>query len=148
MKLTTIEITSLDELDVFAKDNLDLILENKVVLLSGDLGAGKTALVKAFGRAFQVEENVSSPTFSLINEYMGFYQNRSIPIYHVDLYRIESVDELEEIGFEEYLDQDAIIFIEWPEIAQPFIMDNALTIRIEIFDNSKRRLNLSNSSRQ
>lgn len=141
------DIASIDRLKAVVKELLPLIVDRKIILLSGDLGSGKTALVKAVSKLLDVKETVSSPTFSLINEYLGNYQGKTIPIYHMDLYRIKDLDELLEIGFEEYLDKEALIFIEWPDMALSLIPDNTLLIELEMFDNSTRRLNLSNWSR-
>jgi tRNA threonylcarbamoyladenosine biosynthesis protein TsaE len=86
----------------------------KIFTLSGNLGAGKTTLVKAFCKVLNSPDEVTSPTFSLVNEYI-------IPsgrIYHFDLYRISSMEELLNIGFDEYIDSGNYCFIEWPEISE------------------------------
>jgi tRNA threonylcarbamoyladenosine biosynthesis protein TsaE len=88
-----------------------------VVTISGELGAGKTTLARAICRGYGVTEDVTSPTFSLVHRYAA---PRS-PVYHLDLYRLESPDELTNIGWDETLSEDALILIEWPERAADHI---------------------------
>lgn len=107
-----------------------------IFLLIGDLGAGKTTLVKNLMHHLGVEDSVTSPTFSIVNEYEG----KSGPIYHFDLYRIESVEELEEIGFFEYLDSGNPCFIEWPEIVMDYIDLPSLQINLSILENNTRNM--------
>lgn len=89
-----------------------------IILLCGELGAGKTSFVKGVALQKHIIEDVVSPTFTIINEYTG-----DIDIYHMDLYRLKNSEELFEIGFEEYLYLDGVVIIEWPDIAMP-ILDN------------------------
>ena len=103
--------------------------------LSGDLGAGKTTFVKAFCKVIGIPDEVSSPTFAIVNEYRN-----SNKVYHFDLYRIERQEELYEIGFEEYLDDDAYIFIEWPELAMPFIDSPYLDLKFETAEKNQRNI--------
>lgn len=95
-----------------------------IVLLFGDLGAGKTVFAKGFVSYFS-KAQVVSPTFTIVNTYKG-----DINIYHFDLYRINSVEELEEIGFEEYLYSDGICLIEWPERAKELLPRNLIKVSI------------------
>jgi len=97
------------------------------ILLDGDLGAGKTQFVKKVVKAFGGDENlVTSPTFTLVNEYVV----NGLKIYHFDLYRIKSVEELFNIGIEEYLYSDAICFVEWPERASELFLTGCKKISI------------------
>ncbi len=95
-----------------------------ILLLFGDLGAGKTVFAKGFVSYFS-KAQVVSPTFTIVNTYKG-----DINIYHFDLYRINSVEELEEIGFEEYLYSDNICLIEWPERAKELLPRNLIKVSI------------------
>ncbi|MDT3740621.1 MAG: tRNA (adenosine(37)-N6)-threonylcarbamoyltransferase complex ATPase subunit type 1 TsaE [Candidatus Kapabacteria bacterium] len=89
-----------------------------IVALTGELGAGKTEFIKGICEFFNVEELVTSPTFTIINQYQGHSKKKEIPIYHIDLYRIKKTDELVEIGFDECLaDDNCIKLIEWSEKA-------------------------------
>lgn len=129
----------LGQINELAQKLLPYILNSKIVTFKGDLGTGKTTLLKEVCALLEVEDNVSSPTFSLVNEY---HSNNHGTIFHFDLYRIESEMELLDLGFEEYLEKDALCFIEWPKIALNFIPENALEIEIEHLTTSKRSLKI------
>ncbi|MGK7370706.1 MAG: tRNA (adenosine(37)-N6)-threonylcarbamoyltransferase complex ATPase subunit type 1 TsaE [Candidatus Halalkalibacterium sp. M3_1C_030] len=106
-----------------------------VVCLKGDLGAGKTHFVKGMAEAFGIDESeVQSPTFTLINEYEG-----SMPLYHFDCYRLESVREAVEIGAEEYFFGEGVSVIEWPERIQEIIPPEAVWITISSLAPTKRK---------
>ncbi len=107
------DINKEGELLYVAKQIQDHFPHHRYFMLEGDLGAGKTALVKAFAATLGCEDDVNSPTFSIINEYTLPTQEKMV---HMDLYRIEEEDELIELGIEEYLDRtDIYCFVEWPE---------------------------------
>jgi len=133
-------IDSLEDLPGVVAAIMPELLEAKVITLEGDLGAGKTTLVKEICAQLEIDDLVSSPTFSIINEYQS--SNLSFRVIHMDLYRIELEEELFNIGFEDYLYSGDLVFIEWPQIASGLLPSNSIGIHIEIFDNSKRRLNL------
>lgn len=128
---------NLGELKTAAKEILNQFPENKIFILIGDLGAGKTALVKAFAAVLEIHEQVSSPTFSIVHEYKGLQT-----VYHFDLYRLNSTEDLLQIGFEEYLYADAYayVFIEWPEIALPLLQENFIEISITIGEQFTRKI--------
>ncbi|WP_367181422.1 tRNA (adenosine(37)-N6)-threonylcarbamoyltransferase complex ATPase subunit type 1 TsaE [uncultured Lacinutrix sp.] len=101
---------------------------SKSFLFKAEMGAGKTTLIKALVNALGCDDAVSSPTFSLVNE----YQTKTDTIYHFDLYRVEDEDELYDFGIEEYLNSNAYLFIEWPELAKNLIETyNCITISIK-----------------
>jgi tRNA threonylcarbamoyladenosine biosynthesis protein TsaE len=85
------------------------------VLLSGDLGAGKTRFVKGMAAALGITEPIASPTFAIVNEYTGRTTDRSVNLFHFDLYRLNSADDLEAIGFYDYLAQGGVFAVEWQE---------------------------------
>ncbi len=87
-------------------------------LFSGTLGSGKTTLIKEICLGLGVRERISSPTFSLVNEYRG---KEDEPIFHFDLYRLKDLDEIQHIGFTEYLDSGSLCLIEWPEMIKPLL---------------------------
>ena len=93
-------------------------INSDIILLSGEVGAGKTTLIKEILRTLKVNDNVNSPTFSIINEYIT--RDKKI-IYHIDLYRIKTIDELHSIGFFEYLDSKNLCFIEWGDIIEEIL---------------------------
>ena len=120
----------------------DYLIKNKksnIFLLSGNMGSGKTTFIQSLCKNFGVLDNVLSPTFSLVNEYI---LNSKLLIYHFDLYRVKSVEELIEIGFDEYIYSKNICLIEWPEIAKEIIPNNNTRIEIEINENLKRNITI------
>lgn len=102
----------------------------------GDLGSGKTTLIKYLCRELGVQELVTSPTFSLVNEYPA----KDKMVYHLDLYRIKNVEEAIDIGIEEYLDSDCYCFIEWPEKIESLWPSDAVEINIQILNDSSRKI--------
>ena len=108
------QLNQLKEISLKVTQNFN----HKIVLISGEMGAGKTTLIKQILIGLNVIDNISSPTFSIINE----YKTKSTDlIYHMDLYRISRIEELEEIGFFEYLESGNLCFIEWGEIIENII---------------------------
>ncbi|MGO3689792.1 MAG: tRNA (adenosine(37)-N6)-threonylcarbamoyltransferase complex ATPase subunit type 1 TsaE [Psychroflexus halocasei] len=101
---------NLDDLERISEEILNHISYRKIIF-KGDLGAGKTTLIKALVKKLGSDELVSSPTFSLVNE----YELEKSKIFHFDFYRIENEEEAYDIGFEDYIDTEAWVFIEWPE---------------------------------
>ena len=124
------------------KDISDALIANfprKIVGLVGSLGAGKTSLVKSISTALKIEDEVTSPTYSIVQEY-GEYPNK---IIHMDLYRINSFDELLDIGIEEYLHNNALKIIEWPQILIESITDLDYTlISIDVLESGERIVNI------
>ena len=118
---------------------IECIGEYNIVLLKGDLGAGKTKLVSEICRHLQIEDEVSSPTFSIINEYVGQANKR---IYHIDLYRLENTEEAINIGIEDYLFDGSTCYIEWPEIIEHLIDIPHLTIEIRHQPDDKRIIDI------
>lgn len=98
-----------------------------VVLLDGDLGAGKTVFTKGFGRGLGIEEPISSPTYTI----MQIYEEGRLPLYHFDVYRIADMEEMDEIGYEDYFYGDGICLIEWAELIQALLPESAVQVRIE-----------------
>ena len=112
-----------------------------VVLLRGELGSGKTTIVSSILKELGVTENITSPTFSIVNQ----YKISGKKINHFDLYRVKSELELDVIGFDEYFDDFSISFIEWPEIAINRIYENYLDIYIKFIDETTREITLKKS---
>ena len=108
---------SLDEIQKVARLATKAI-NSDIILLSGEVGVGKTTLIKEILRTLKVNDNVNSPTFSIINEYIT--RDKKI-VYHIDLYRIKTIDELHSIGFFEYLDSKNLCFIEWGDIIEEIL---------------------------
>lgn len=133
--MNSISISSLKELDLGAGQFLALAGEHRIMAFSGELGAGKTTFIQAICRKLGIEVEVNSPTFALVNEY---FSPTGDSIYHFDLYRIESPDELFDMGYEEYFYSGALCMIEWPEKARELIPESALWVKIEIGENEAR----------
>lgn len=113
-----------------------LLRGGDVVVLAGDLGAGKTALAQGIGRGLGVEEPVLSPTFVIVREYEG-----RVPLAHVDVYRLDHFQELHELGFEEILDADRVTVVEWGDRVSPLLPEDRLEVRIEFgTDDTERRI--------
>lgn len=103
------------------------------------MGAGKTTLIKQFCQFLGIEDEVSSPTFSLVNE----YESNIGPVYHFDLYRIRSVEELYDIGYEDYFFSGYLCLVEWPEMASEIIPENHISVRIRV-ENDQRIITVIN----
>ena len=113
-----------------------------IVALHGPLGAGKTTLVKGIARSLLVEEPVTSPSFTLIAEYDGLREGLPIILYHVDLYRINHPQEIEDLGLEEILDASGICVIEWAEKAAEFLPDSAIQVEIGLSNGENRSVEI------
>ncbi len=114
-----------------------------VLSLEGVLGSGKTTLVKGIALALGIEEQVTSPTFTLIQSYEGRRDSQSLRLVHIDLYRIERERELEDLGLEEILASQAITVVEWGEKARAFLPPEAVSLRLDLQADGSRRLVLS-----
>ncbi|MFW6266839.1 MAG: tRNA (adenosine(37)-N6)-threonylcarbamoyltransferase complex ATPase subunit type 1 TsaE [Halanaerobium sp.] len=114
-----------------------------LVLLKGELGTGKTLITKAVASALGYQGEVTSPTFNLVQEYQA-----EVEIIHMDLYRLDKSEELLEIGFEDYLNRDALIFIEWPEIAFPLLPADFIFINLEKISAEKRKITVRGEGEQ
>lgn len=108
-----------------------LLRGGDVVCLAGDLGSGKTALAQGVGQALKVTVPMTSPTFTLIQEYSAEITGEGIRLIHMDLYRLQQPEELEIIGVMDYFQEEAICLIEWPEVARDYLPDDILEVRIE-----------------
>ncbi len=109
-----------------------------VVALSGDLGAGKTCFVQGAARALGVEDRVTSPTFVLMREYQG-----RLPVLHLDVYRMGNLQELVDLGWEEFLDPDSVIFIEWGDAVAQLLPPDHLQVEITATGENDRRIEMT-----
>ncbi len=114
--------------------------KSKILLFYGEMGAGKTTLIKEVCSLLDIEDNINSPTFSLVNEYKT---RKGDSIYHFDFYRIENEEEAMDIGFEEYIDSGKWCLIEWPQNIENLLPLNSSAIQIEILENGNRSLTIS-----
>ncbi len=139
MKLLTENVfttTSPDETLLIGEQLAQSLEPGDVLCLNGDLGAGKTHLVKGISRGLGISEHlVNSPTFTLIHEYRG-----RLPVYHFDLYRVKDASELKDIGAEDYLFGNGVCIVEWPKILENDLPANAVHVTIDKIDRSTRRI--------
>ena len=136
--MNSIEISSLGYIDKAATDFIAQNKGNKLFAFYGEMGAGKTTFINAICKQLGVTEDIiTSPTFSLVNEYMT---DKGKIIFHFDLYRINKIEEIYDIGFEEYLDDFDYCFIEWPEIVEDILPKETTNIRIELLEDGSRKI--------
>lgn len=127
--------SNLDKLRYVAQTILSNVPNQFVFAFVGSMGAGKTTLIKSFCKELGVEEVVTSPTFSLVNEYNTKNSN---PIYHFDFYRIKKIEEVYDIGYEEYFYSDNYCFIEWPELVSELLPESYVYVLIEEKESGER----------
>ncbi len=133
--MTEIVVNSIGDLPKAADLFCSEIGSNRVFLFYGEMGAGKTSFIKEICAKLGVKQEVTSPTFAIVNEYIGV----SFPlIYHFDFYRIEKKTEIFDIGFEEYLDSGALVFIEWPEKLEDLLPQEYVKLNISVENNTTR----------
>lgn len=133
-------VTHSDEETKKAGEELTDILENgDLIVLTGPLGAGKTTFIKGIARGLGIGENdIRSPSFTLVNEYQGRFS-----LFHIDLYRLDDISELAGIGWDEYLTREGIVVVEWGEKAAGLLPRNYIRIGIEIVSETVRELNVA-----
>ena len=136
-----IVISSLDELDKGVQILLQYLGHKRILAFSGEIGAGKTTFIQSFCQHLGVQEPVTSPTFSLVNEYTyEDEQGESRCIYHMDLYRLKRMEEALDFGIEEYLYDDSYCLIEWPEIIEELLPEDTVRINLQIVNDSARKM--------
>lgn len=139
--MLTARTTSVEETSQLAAAIADLVGPGDVILLTGDLGAGKTTFTKGFGAALGVTDAITSPTFTLVREYRG-----RLKMYHLDVYRISQISEAFDLGLSELLDEGAVTLIEWAGNIAQELPPNHLEISIELGENDDERVFTFNPS--
>ncbi len=139
-EVITLNDIGLNELDTVAKAVLEFSEDCKIWLLMGEMGAGKTTLSKALGKALDIVDEVQSPTFSIVNEYLSVNDKT---VYHFDFYRLESEDEAMAIGIEDYFYSGNICLLEWPQKVASLLPEKFLRIDIEDTREGKRNFKIS-----
>ena len=131
---------SAEETTAFGRTLTDLLAPPKLVLLRGDLGAGKTTLIKGIAAGFEAasEEDVTSPTFTLVHEYRGPRAN----LYHIDLYRVDTPRQLETLGLDDLLAGNSVLLIEWGEKFARFTRERDVEITIDRMGEYERRIRI------
>ena len=123
-----IRIKSIEEIAVAAKEFVAAMGERKVFAFYGKMGAGKTTFIKAVCEELGVEDVINSPTFAIVNEYVD---GQGEPIYHFDFYRIKNQQEVMDLGYEDYVYSGHVCFMEWPELIENLLPDDAVKVTIE-----------------
>jgi len=121
-----IRLNNFEETEEFGIKLGKSLKSGDIVCLNGDLGAGKTTLTKSIGLGLDVKEYITSPTFTLINQYRG-----RLPVYHFDVYRLENVDELYDLGFDEYFYGNGVCIVEWAEKIEKLLPKERLVLDIK-----------------
>ncbi|MBC8987134.1 tRNA (adenosine(37)-N6)-threonylcarbamoyltransferase complex ATPase subunit type 1 TsaE [Pedobacter sp. N36a] len=134
-----IEVKNLAGLDEAAQKVLEFAQNERFFIFEGDMGAGKTTFIKALTKALGVTDVVSSPTFSIVNEYEG----KDVIIYHFDFYRLKNLQEAYDIGYEEYFYSEHICLIEWPEKVEELLPEHYVKIEITAPGETERLLSIS-----
>lgn len=124
--MKVIRTFSQDETTEVGKALGSLLNKGDILCISGDLGTGKTVFVNGIAKAMGIDEHITSPTFTIVNEYISH-----IPLYHFDVYRISDCEEMFEIGFEEYLYGDGVVVIEWADLIREIIPEENIWITIK-----------------
>ncbi len=128
---------TLDELDGIATEILSTCPGPGLYALYGEMGSGKTTLIKSFCKSLNTTDNVTSPTFALINEYQT---EHSGPVYHFDVYRIKKLEEVMDLGYETYFYSGNYVFVEWPELIEELLPENYVYIQIREVEDGRREI--------
>lgn len=132
-----------EETEQIASALAETLLPGTVIAYEGDLGAGKTAFTRGLAKGLGVTDIVTSPTYTIVNEYL----TGKMPLFHFDMYRLASSDDLWDIGWEDYLDRGGICAVEWSENVAD-AMENALRVRIEKLDENTRKITVEGGNSQ
>ncbi|UBH15125.1 tRNA (adenosine(37)-N6)-threonylcarbamoyltransferase complex ATPase subunit type 1 TsaE [Macrococcus armenti] len=131
-----ININGIEDTKQLAEKIAKYVMPGTVILLNGDLGAGKTTFSQFFGSALGVTQNITSPTFNIIKSYDG-----RMPFHHMDCYRLEGAED--DLGFDEYFYGDGVTIVEWPEMIEDFLPESYLTLQIKRVDEMSREVTLN-----
>lgn len=134
-----IKIKSLDGIADAARQFVDAMGENKVFAMFGPMGVGKTTFVKAVCEILGVEDTITSPTFAIVNEYRT---NTGDQIFHFDFYRIRKVEEVYDMGYEDYVFSGAVCFLEWPELIEELLPEDAVRVTLSEEEDGTRTITL------
>ena len=132
-----ITIKSLDNIHEAAKEFIKEMGDGKVFAFYGKMGAGKTTFIKALCEVLGVEDVITSPTFAIINEYTDGEEN---PIYHFDFYRIKKLEEVYDMGYEDYFYSGNLCLLEWPELIEEILPDNVIKVTISEQADGTRKI--------
>ena len=128
-----------EEINLIAEKLAEIVKKDETIALIGDLGTGKTTFVKVFAKKIGIREIVKSPTFNIVHE----YHSGSIPLFHFDVYRLASSDELYEIGFDDYINNNGIKLIEWSDLIEQDVPEQYIEIKLFHNDDTSRIIDIS-----
>ena len=137
-KIMEIKIQSLDQIHEAARQFIEAMGDNTVFALYGKMGAGKTTFIKAVCEELGVFDVITSPTFAIVNEYRSDIAGELI--YHFDFYRIKKLEEVYDMGYEDYLYSGALCFIEWPELIEDVLPGDAVKVYIDELEDGSRKI--------
>ena len=135
--MQTIRIVGLNDLDTAAAEFAKIIQNHTIIAFYGQMGVGKTTFIAALCKQLGSNDIISSPTFSLINEYSD---SKGQPIFHFDFYRIKSITEVFDIGYEDYLYSNNLCLLEWPELVEELLPDQSVNVNIKMFEATGERV--------
>lgn len=135
--MAQITIKNIDDIERAATDFAALTANARVIAFYGQMGAGKTTFIKALCEAKGVADTITSPTFALVNEYAD---GKGSPIYHFDFYRIKRIDEVYDLGYEDYFYSGNLCLLEWPELIEQILPEDAVKVTIAVMDDGSRTL--------
>jgi len=143
-RIMIIKASNLQDTDKIGKIIGESLKSGTVICLEGDLGAGKTTLTQSIAKGLEIHDYVTSPTFTIIKEYNG-----RLNLYHMDAYRLDSEDEMYDLGYDEYINSDGVCIIEWASKIKGLIPKSAINITINInYENSNRELDINGEGEQ
>ena len=137
--IVEIKINSIDEIGAAAKEFVAAMGDRTVFAFYGKMGAGKTTFIKAVCEELGVEDVINSPTFAIVNEYVD---GNGSPVYHFDFYRIKNMQEVMDMGYEDYVYSGNVCFMEWPELIENLLPDDAVKVVIEEETDGSRTVKL------
>lgn len=141
MEKHIIKINGIADYPAAAREFIGLMGKNRIFAFYGKMGTGKTTLIKSICEEMGVEDTINSPTFAIVNEYEDREMNT---IYHFDFYRIKSLAEVYNMGYEEYLYSDAICFMEWPELVEELLPEECTSVYIDENEDGTRTVTIIN----
>jgi len=136
LKKMEIKINDIEHIREAAREFIQHIGDHKVFAFYGKMGAGKTTFIKAICEEMDVEDTITSPTFSIVNDYTVHRAGNEESLYHFDFYRIKKLEEVYDMGYEDYFYSGVLCFIEWPELIEELLPDDA--VRVSIEENADR----------